>query len=60
MRNSYWNEAWQGKIKQSEEIQIHQCPFSTTNPIWHGLEPSTGRRGGKTASNLLSYNTRTC
>jgi hypothetical protein len=49
-----WNENWQGKPKYSEKT----CPsatLSTTNPTWPdpGLNP--GRRGGKPATNRLSY-----
>jgi hypothetical protein len=51
-----WNEDSQGKPKYSEET----CPSatsSTTNPTWPdpGLNP--GRRGGKSATNRLSYGT---
>jgi hypothetical protein len=49
-----WNKDWQGKPKYSEKI----CPsatLSTTNPTWPhpGLNP--GPRGGKPATNRLSY-----
>jgi hypothetical protein len=49
-----WNEDWQGKPKYSEKT----CPratLSTTNPTWPdpGLNPA--RRGGKPATNRLSY-----
>jgi hypothetical protein len=45
---------WQGKPKYSDKT----CPsaiLSTTNPTWldPGLNP--GRRGGKPATNRLSY-----
>jgi hypothetical protein len=46
----WWNEDWQGKPKYSEKT----CPsatLSTTNPTW----PDPGRRGGKPATNCLSY-----
>jgi hypothetical protein len=51
---NWWNEDWQGKPKYSETT----CPsaiLSTTNPtiIDPGLNP--GRRGGKPATNRLSY-----
>jgi hypothetical protein len=50
----WWNEDWQGKPKYSGKT----CPsatFSTTNPTWPdpGLNP--GSRGGKPATNRLSY-----
>jgi hypothetical protein len=51
---NWWNEDWQGKPKFSEKT----CPsatLSTKNPtsLDPGLNP--GRRGGKPATNLLSY-----
>jgi hypothetical protein len=50
----WWNEDWQGKSKYSEKT----CPIATlatTNLTWPdpGLNP--GRRGGKPATNRLSY-----
>jgi hypothetical protein len=56
MWSSRWNENWQGKPKYSEKT----CPnamFSTTNPTWPDLESNSGRRGGKPATNRLSYGT---
>jgi hypothetical protein len=52
--SNWWNEDWQGKPKYSEKT----CPsstLSTTNPTWSdpGLNPDG--RGGKPATNLLSY-----
>jgi hypothetical protein len=54
LRRNWWNEDWQGKPKYSEKT----CPsatLSTTNPTW--LEPglNPGHRGGKPATNRLSY-----
>jgi hypothetical protein len=51
---NWWNEDWEGKRKQSDKT----CPsatLSTTNSTWlvPGLNP--GRRGGKPATNRLSY-----
>jgi hypothetical protein len=51
---NWWNKDWQGKPKYSEKT----CPsatLSTTHPTWlnPGLNP--GRRGGKPATNRLSY-----
>jgi hypothetical protein len=51
---NWWNKDWQGKPKYSEKT----CPSATlctTNPTWldPGLNP--GRRGGKPATNRLSY-----
>jgi hypothetical protein len=49
-----WNEDWQGKPKYSEKT----CPsatFSTTNPTWRDPGSNPGRRGGKPATNRLSY-----
>jgi hypothetical protein len=51
---NWWNEDWQGKPKYSKKT----CPsatLSTTNPtsLDPGLNP--GRRGGKPATNRLTY-----
>jgi hypothetical protein len=49
-----WNEDWQGKPKYSEKT----CPsatLSTTNPTWPDPGSNPGRRGGKSATNPLSY-----
>jgi hypothetical protein len=49
-----WNEDWQGKPKYSEKT----CPsatLSTTNPTWPDPGSNPGRRGGKAATNRLSY-----
>jgi hypothetical protein len=51
---NWWNEDWQGKLKYSEKT----CPsatLSTTNPTWLDPVLNTGRRGGKPATNRLSY-----
>jgi hypothetical protein len=56
MWSTRWNENWQGKLKYSEKI----CPsatLSTTNPTWPDLGANPGPRGGKTATNRLSYGT---
>jgi hypothetical protein len=34
--------------------------FSTTNPTWPDLDSNRDRRGGKSASNRLSYGTTIC
>jgi hypothetical protein len=50
----WWNEDWQGKPKFSEKT----CPsgtLSTTNPTWPDPCANPGRRGGKPATNRLSY-----
>jgi hypothetical protein len=50
------NENWQGKPKYSEKT----CPSFTlpiTNPTWLDVGSNTGRRGGKPATNRLSYGT---
>jgi hypothetical protein len=52
--SNWWNENWQGKSKSSEKT----CPsatLSTTNPTWPGPGLNPGRRGGKPATNRLSY-----
>jgi hypothetical protein len=54
--SSWWNEDWQGKPKYSEKT----CPtatLSTTNPTRPDLGSNPGRRGGKPATNRLSYGT---
>jgi hypothetical protein len=51
-----WNANWQGKPKYSEKT----CPsatLSTTNPTWPDSSSNAGRRGGKPATNRLSYGT---
>jgi hypothetical protein len=53
-RSTRRNEDWQGKPKYSEKT----CPsatLSTTNPTWPDLGSNPGRRGGKLATNRLSY-----
>jgi hypothetical protein len=48
------NENWRTKRKYSEKT----CPsvtLSTTNPTWPDLVSNPGRRGGKPATNRLSY-----
>jgi hypothetical protein len=49
-----WNEDWQGKPKYSEKTRP-SATLSTTNPT--RLDPvfNPGRRGGKPATNRLSY-----
>jgi hypothetical protein len=50
----WWNEDWQGKPKYSEKT----CPsttLSTINPTWPDPGSNPGRRGGKPATNRLSY-----
>jgi hypothetical protein len=52
--SNWWNEDWQGKPKYSEKT----CPsaiLSTTNPTWPDPGANPGRRGGKSATNRLSY-----
>jgi hypothetical protein len=54
--NTRWNEDWQGKPKYSEKT----CPsatLSTKNPTWPDLVSNPGSRGGKPATNRLSYGT---
>jgi hypothetical protein len=51
---SRWSENWQEKPKYSENT----CPSvtsSTTNPTWSDVDLNPGRRGGKPATNRLSY-----
>jgi hypothetical protein len=52
--SNWWNEYWQGKPKYSQKT----CPsatLSTTNPTWPDPGSNAGRRGGKPATNRLSY-----
>jgi hypothetical protein len=56
MWSSLWIKNWQGKSKYSEKT----CPsstLSTINPTWPDLTSNPGRRGGKPATNRLSYGT---
>jgi hypothetical protein len=56
MWSNRWNENWQWKPKYSEET----CPSATlftTNRTWPDLGSNPGRRGGKLATNRLSYGT---
>jgi hypothetical protein len=56
MWSSRGNENWKGKPKYSEKT----CPnatLSTTNTTWSDLGSKPGRRGGKPATNCLSYGT---
>jgi hypothetical protein len=54
LSRNWWNEEWQGKPKYSEKT-FPSTTLSTTNPTW--LEPglNPGCRGGKPATNRLSY-----
>jgi hypothetical protein len=50
------NEDWQGKPKFSEKT-CSSATFSTTYATWPDLGSNPGRRGGKPATNSLSYGT---
>jgi hypothetical protein len=55
---NWWNEDWQGKPKYSEKT----CPSATlptTNPTSLDPDLNPGRRGGKPATNCLSYGAAT-
>jgi hypothetical protein len=54
--SSWWNEDWQGKPKYSEKTRP-SATLSTTNPTWPDVGSNPGRRGGKPATNRLSYGT---
>jgi hypothetical protein len=54
--SSRCNENWQGKPKYSEKTCLSTI-LSTTNPTWPDLGLNPGRRGGKPATNHLSYGT---
>jgi hypothetical protein len=49
-----WNEDWQGKPKYSKKTHP-SATLSTTNPTWPDPGKNPGRRGGKPATNRLSY-----
>jgi hypothetical protein len=50
----WWNKARQGKPKYSEETYL-SATLSTTNTIWPDPGANPGRRGGRPATNRLSY-----
>jgi hypothetical protein len=50
----WWNEDWQGKPKYSEKTRP-SVTMSTTKPTWPYPGSNAGRRGGKPATNRLSY-----
>jgi hypothetical protein len=50
----WWNEDWQGKPKYSEKT-YPSATLSTTNPTWTDPGSNPDRRGGKPATNPLSY-----
>jgi hypothetical protein len=52
--SNWWNEDWQGKPKYSEKTWPSAI-LSTTNPTWPDPCANPGRRGGKPATNRLSY-----
>jgi hypothetical protein len=52
--SNWWNEDWQGKTKYSEKT-CASATLSTTNPTSPDPESNPGRRGGKPATNRLSY-----
>jgi hypothetical protein len=56
MWSSRWNENWQGKQKYSDKT-YPSATLSSTNPTWPDLATNPGRRGGKPATNRLSYGT---
>jgi hypothetical protein len=52
--SSRWNETWQGKPEYSE-ITCPSATLFTTNSTWPDLGSNPDRRGGKPATNRLSY-----
>jgi hypothetical protein len=52
---SRWKENWQGKPKYSDKT-CSSATLTTANNIWPDLGSNPGRRGGKPATNHLSYN----
>jgi hypothetical protein len=53
---NWWNKDWHGKPKYSEKAYPSDT-LSTIFPTWHDLRSNPGRRGGKPATNRLSYGT---
>jgi hypothetical protein len=51
----WWKEDWQGKPKYTEKPPPPRATLSTTNPTWPDPGSNPGRRGGKPATNRLSY-----
>jgi hypothetical protein len=56
MWSIWWNENWQGKTKYSKKTYPIVTLF-TTNPTLRHLSSNPVCRGGKSATNLLSYGT---
>jgi hypothetical protein len=54
--SSRWNENWEGKPMYSYKT-FPSATLSTTNPTWTDLGSNPARRGGKPATNRLSYGT---
>jgi hypothetical protein len=54
--SSRWIDNWQGKPKYSKKA-CSNATLSTINPTWPDLGSNPGRRGGKPATNRLSYGT---
>jgi hypothetical protein len=54
--SSQWNENWQEKPKYSEKT-CSSATLSTTDSTWLDLGSNPDRRGGKRATNRLSYGT---
>jgi hypothetical protein len=52
--SSRWNENWRGKPKYPEKT-YSSATMSTTNLTWFDLGTKSGRRGGKPATNRISY-----
>jgi hypothetical protein len=50
----WWNEDWRRKPKYWEK-PFPSATLSTTNPTWPDPGSNPGRRGGKPATNRLSY-----
>jgi hypothetical protein len=54
--SNWWTENWQGKPKYSEKT-YPSATSPTTDLTWPDLGSNLGRRGGKPATNSLSYGT---
>jgi hypothetical protein len=54
MMGIWWNKDWRGNPKYAEKT-CHSATLSTTNLTWTDQGSKPDRRGGKPATNRLSY-----
>jgi hypothetical protein len=55
MWRNWWKEDWQGETEVLGEETCPSATLSTTNPTCLDPDLNPGRRGGKPATNRLSY-----